>query len=85
MATVSVTSECELARIRLDEARAGLHALLTGSRVVQLGHADKSIGYYAAGNIGELNDYIRQLQGQVDACNGVPRGRRVNYLMPTGW
>lgn len=78
-----MATACETAILRLSEAQAALHALMTGQRVVELRHADKTIGYYEAGNVKELRTYIRGLQNEVDACNGVRPVGRIVHFIPT--
>lgn len=65
---------CEQAALDLQAYKDALADLLTGERVVDVQHADKRVGYYAAGNVEALQTLIRQKQAEVDACNGV-RGR----------
>ena len=77
-----MATACETAILRLAEAQAALHAVLTGGRVIELRHADKSIGYYAAGNVDDLKQYIRQLQNVVDDCNGIRSRSRVIHFIP---
>lgn len=81
MATLTT---CEQAALWLAEARAALHALINGGQVAQLIHADKQLRYTEA-NVGALRSYVRDLQNQVDACNGVrSRGRAISFI-PEGW
>lgn len=75
---------CEESIARLAEAQAAMHALLTGRRVVELRHADKTLRYYDAGNIADLRMWIRDLQQQVDTCNGVRPATRVLHFIPCG-
>lgn len=81
MATLTA---CEQAALWLSEAKAALHALLTGTRVVSLAHADKQLRYTEA-DIDALRAYVAQLQSQVDNCNGAARSRRGFNFVPCGW
>lgn len=75
---------CEQAALWLAEAQNALHKLLTGTRVVMLAHADKQLRYTEA-DIDALRAYVRQLQSQVDACNGTSRRGRILNFVPCGW
>lgn len=81
---MATLTECEQAAAWLAEAKAALHKLLTGTKVVSLAHADKQLRYTEA-DIGALRAYVRDLQAQVDVCNGTARRGRILYFEPCGW
>lgn len=68
----------------LDAAKTALHDVTLGNKVAVMQFGSKSIEYSRDSNIGELRAYIRELQGHVDACNGVKGRRRFGVgCMPT--
>lgn len=75
---------CEQAAVWLAQAKSALHALLTGSKVEALTHGDKSTRFGVA-DIDALRAYVRQLQDQVDTCNGTRRSGRAFRFIPDGW
>lgn len=81
---MATLTECEQAALWLAQAKSAMHALMTGSKVEALTHADKMLRYTAA-DIDALRQYIRALQAQVDSCNGTRRcGQAFNFI-PSGW
>ncbi len=49
----------------LDQARAALHALMTGSSLQEIRHEGQGLMRYTPANAGELRRYINQLEGDL--------------------
>lgn len=77
MATLTA---CEQAVIDLAAYKLAYADLLTGKRVTAVREGDKSVDYYAAGNVESLERLIRMKQAEVDRCNGLrSRGRFIRH------
>lgn len=76
-------AECAEFATQLAEAAAALHKLLTGTKVVELWHANKHVRYTDA-NLNALRSYVNDLQGKVNACNGTCRPARRFRFLPLG-
>jgi gpW len=74
-------STCAELAVLLAEARAAAHKIAIGGGLIGIRIGEKE-RRYSPGNVGVLNAYIRELQAQVDACNGVPRAGRAIHFMP---
>lgn len=64
------------AQDRLVEARAALHALMTGQQVVSVRDADGSSVEYGRASVGALRAYITALQAEVAGPGVVNRPMR---------
>lgn len=64
-----MATDCET---RLAEARAALHNLMTGTKVVELRNGDQTMRYEST-NRNVLADYIRQLEAE---CGSTPCANR---------
>lgn len=64
-----MATDCET---RLSQARAALHALMTGTKVAELRNGDQTMRYEAS-NLPALQSYISKLEAE---CGSTPCRRR---------
>lgn len=64
---------------RLEEARKALHALRTGTQLVEIRHRDRWNKYTPA-SVSSLANYVRELEAE---CGG-PGGCRGSHRRPVG-
>jgi hypothetical protein len=62
---------CEEAAQDLADIKAAIKAITTGTRVTGWRHGDKSMDFYAGGNVVAMFAERRRLQAIVNRCNGV--------------
>lgn len=77
-------TECEQAAEWLAAAKAAFQELQIGGRAQRVTHADKDLLFTPA-DVDRLRAHIRNLQDQVDACNGVRRCGKAIHVVPSGW
>lgn len=70
-------ADAEVLQARLEEAETALHALMTGSKEVQVRHRDKDVRFTQA-TLGELRAYIAELKSEL-GLGGRARARRVVF------
>lgn len=81
--TTYTSDQCAEFTTQLAEASTALHKLLTGTKVVEMWHANKHVRYTDA-NLTALRAYVNDLQAKVNVCNGACTPTRRFRFLPLG-